>query len=150
MKPLLVLVITFAVSLCVTKVVRGDQDAKLSGRVALSMMLLFTAAGHFVFTQGMAMMLPPVVPAKTAVVYWTGAIEIMPAVGLHIPATRRMTGLWLILFFILVLPANVYAAMQQVDYQKGTYEGNGPPYLWFRVPLQVFFIGLTYWSAVKR
>lgn len=150
MKPLLVLLGAFAISLSITKITRGVYNVPLAGRIAMSVMLVFTAVAHFAFTEGMAMMLPAAIPAKTTIVYLTGVIEILAAVGLLIPATRTLTGLLLILFFILVLPANVYAAIQHVDYQEGTYDGNGPLYLWFRVPLQIFFIGWTYWVAVKR
>jgi uncharacterized membrane protein len=55
----------------------------------------------------------------------------------------------LILFFILVLPGNIKAAIHHIDYQKGTFDGYGPNYLWFRVPLQILFIGWTYISAIK-
>lgn len=36
--------------------------------------------------------------------------------------------------------------MKKVDYQKGDYSGNGLGYLWFRVPLQVFFLVWIYYS----
>jgi uncharacterized membrane protein len=60
-----------------------------------------------------------------------------------------LTGWLLILFFILILPANIYAAVRHIDYQKATTEGNGLHYLWFRVPLQLLFIAWAYFFAVK-
>jgi uncharacterized membrane protein len=115
----------------------------------MSAMLLFTAVGHFAFTKGMAMMLPPFIPYKTEIVYLTGIIEIAAAVGLLIPNLREITAWLLIAFFVLILPANIYAAVKQIDYQKATFEGNGLTYLWFRVPLQILFIIWTYLSAIK-
>jgi hypothetical protein len=38
-------------------------------------------------------------------------------------------------------PGNIKAAVNHIDYQKGTNNGPGPTYLWFRIPLQLFFIG---------
>lgn len=149
MKPLLVLFTVFAISLLGTKIVGGSYAFALSGRIALSAMLVFTAVGHFVFTKGMAMMLPAFVPYKIEVVYLTGIIEIVAAIGLFIPGLRIITAWLLIVFFILILPANIYAAMKYIDYQKGTFDGNGINYLWFRIPLQVLFIVWTYISSIK-
>jgi uncharacterized membrane protein len=149
MKPLIVLLSVFAISLVVTKVLRGSFEVAPSGRIAMSAMLLFTAVAHFAFTRGMAMMLPHFVPYKTETVYLTGFIEIFAAIGLFIPHFRVMTAWLLIAFFILILPANIYAAINNVDYQKATNDGNGLTYLWFRIPLQILFIVWTYLSCIK-
>jgi uncharacterized membrane protein len=149
MKPLIILLSVFTASLLTTKFVRGNFEFALSGRIAMSAMLLFTALGHFAFTKGMAMMLPDFIPFKTETVYLTGIIEIAAAIGLFIPNFRILTGWLLIVFFILILPANIYAAIKHIDYQKGTFDGNGLTYLWFRVPLQILFITWTYFSAFK-
>ena len=149
MKPLIILLSVFAVSLLTTKFVRGNFELALSGRIAMSTMLVFTAVAHFAFTKGMAMMLPDFIPFKTETVYLTGIIEIAAAIGLFIPSFRFVTGWLLIAFFILLLPANIYASIKHIDYQKGTFDGNGPTYLWFRVPLQILFIIWVYLSSIK-
>jgi len=149
MKPLIVLVSVFGISLLATKIYRGNYEFAISGRIAMAIMLLFTAIAHFVFTKGMAMMLPNFIPYKIEVVYLTGVIEITAAIGLFIPNLRIVTAWLLIVFFILILPANIYATIKQIDYQKGTFDGNGPTYLWFRIPLQVLFIIWTYLSSIK-
>jgi uncharacterized membrane protein len=148
MKPLIVLLAAFGISLSAEKLFYGHADLALSGRVAMSAMLLFTAIAHFAFTKGMEMMLPGFVPFKTAVIYLTGLAEIAAAAGLFIPDLRFAAGWMLIVFFFLMLPANIYAATKHVNYQEGTYEGSGPGYLWFRVPLQFLFIVWTYLSAI--
>jgi uncharacterized membrane protein len=139
----------FALSLLATKLFRGKYQFALSGRIAISAMLLFTAIGHFAFSEGMAMMLPGFIPYKIEIVYLTGIIEIAAAIGLLISRFRIITAWLLIVFFLMILPANVYAAINHVDYQKGTFEGAGPTYLWFRVPLQILFIVWTYLSSIK-
>jgi uncharacterized membrane protein len=149
MKPLIVLLSVFAVSLLTTKIVRGNFELALSGRIAMSAMLAFTAIGHFAFTKGMAMMLPDFIPFKSETVYLTGIIEIAAAIGLFIPNFRMVTAWLLIAFFILILPANIYATIKHIDYQKGTFDGNGLTYLWFRIPLQILFIIWTYFSSIK-
>ena len=149
MKPLFVLLGAFVISLLVTKLFTETFDYPLSGRIAMAVMLVFTAIGHFVFTKGMEMMLPDFIPFKTEVIYLTGFIEIIAAVGLLIPSIRVWTGWALILFFILLLTGNIKAAIHHIDYQKGTFDGNGPNYLWFRIPLQILFIVWTYLSAIR-
>ncbi len=149
MKPLIVLLCVFAVSLFATKIFRGNYDFVLSGRIAMSVMLIFTAIAHFAFPKGMSMMLPSFIFYKTEIVYLTGIIEIAAAIGLFIPGVRVLTGWLLIVFFILILPANIYAAIKHIHYQKGTFDGNGLAYLWFRIPLQILFICWTYLSAIK-
>ncbi|MCL6218026.1 hypothetical protein [Zunongwangia pacifica] len=149
MKPLIVLLSVFAVSLVITKIFSGNYKFALSGRIAMSVMLVFTAIAHFVFTKGMVMMLPDFIPYKTETVYLTGVIEIMAAIGLFIPKLKIITAWLLIAFFILILPSNIYAAIKNIDYQKGTFEGNGLNYLFFRIPLQLFFIFWTYMLAIK-
>jgi uncharacterized membrane protein len=149
MKPLIFLLGAFGISLLVTKILQGNFELALSGRIAMSVMLVFTAVAHFAFTKGMAMMLPGFVPYKTEMVYLTGTIEIAAAIGLLILNLRVTTAWFLIVFFILILPANIYAAIKHIDYQKGTFNGNGPGYLWFRIPLQILFIVWTYLSAIQ-
>lgn len=148
MKPLVVLLFTFVLSLFFIRLMRGEYDIGQSGRVAMSVMLLFTAIGHFAFTQGMTMMLPDFIPYKRETIYFTGFIEMVAAVGLFVPSLRQITAWLLIVFFVLILPANIYASMHQVNYQKGTLDGDGMVYLWFRIPLQVLFIIWVYLSAI--
>jgi len=144
MKPLIVLLITFIISLLVIKLGAGYMAFAISGKVAMSVMLLFTAYGHFVFSGGMTMMIPDIIPYKKEMVYFTGILEIAAAIGLMIPVIERTTSVLLIIFFVVILPANIRAAMKKINYQKSNFEGNGPGYLWFRVPLQLFLIAWIY------
>tara|TARA_R110002124_G_scaffold144672_3_gene309820 strand:- start:1947 stop:2399 length:453 start_codon:yes stop_codon:yes gene_type:complete len=150
MKPLVVLLTVFVISLFATKLFHGSADFSWSGKVAMAAMLLFTAIAHFVFTKGMTMMLPPFFSYKTEIIYLTGIIEIAAAIGLFVPDFKELTAWLLITFFILILPANIFAAIHQIDYQKGTPGGNGLAYLWFRIPLQLFLILWVYLSVLKN
>jgi uncharacterized membrane protein len=148
MKPLVVLLGAFIISLLVFYFVRHSWQWSVAGRIGMSAMLLFTAIGHFAFSDGMQMMMPKAFPFKKALVLITGFIEIAAAIGLVLTYWHVTTGWWLIAFFIFILPANISAALRHVDYQKGTNAGNGPSYLWFRVPLQLLFIAWVYWFAI--
>src|SRR5690606_776566 len=150
MMPLIVLLAAFFLSLLLLKWIHNQFLLALAGRIAMSVMLFFTAVGHFAFTEGMALMIPSFVPFKQEMVYFTGVVEIAGAVGLLVPRLSTLTAWLLISFFILVLPANIYAALQHVDYQNATVNGQGPDYLWFRIPLQFLFIIWVYLSVIRK
>ncbi|MEO7768027.1 MAG: hypothetical protein ABIS01_11395 [Ferruginibacter sp.] len=149
MKPLFVLLIAFILAVFSIKIFYHDYELALSAKIAMSVMLVFTAIAHFAFTKGMAMMIPGFIPFKKQLVYLTGIFEIAAAVGLLVPRLSLLTAWWLIVFFLCLLPANIYAAIKHLNYQKASYDGNGINYLWFRVPLQVFFIAWVYLSAIR-
>lgn len=148
MKPLFVLIIVFIISLFATRFIHGDYLHFLSGRIAMAAMLLFTALGHFIYTKGMTMMVPNFMPFKKEVVYFTGILEIVFAVGLLIPTYIQLTAWLLIFFFMMMTHGNIKAALEHVDYQKGTFDGPGPKYLWFRLPMQFFLIAWVYFFAI--
>ncbi|MCD8739925.1 hypothetical protein LT679_04875 [Mucilaginibacter roseus] len=150
MKPLFILLAVFAISCIVYKITSADFNINLSGTIALSIMLLFTAGGHFAFTKGMVMMIPSFIPLRRELVYATGILEIVFAIALLIPSWRTPAAWLLIFFLILILPSNIYAAINKVDYQKATFNGNGLNYLWFRIPLQILFIWWTYFFAISK
>lgn len=149
MKPLIILLSSFLISLIIIKITNKEYDFALSGRIAISIMLLFTAIGHFAFSKGMSMMIPNFIPYKKTFVHLTGIFEILLAIGLLIPRLKYISGWILIIFLLLMLPANIYASIHKINYQKGTFNGNGLAYLWFRIPLQFLFIIWTYFSATR-
>ncbi|PKD17035.1 hypothetical protein APR41_06265 [Salegentibacter salinarum] len=149
MKPLIVLIFFFLVAIFAVRVITGIYNFPLSARIGISVMLLFTAMGHFIFPEGMVLMIPDFIPFKKSLVYFTALIEIFGAIGLHIPQFRILTAWLLILFFLAVLPANIKASIEGLDYQKATYDGNGLMYLWFRIPLQILFILWIYFSTIR-
>lgn len=150
MAPFIVLLATFGITLLAMKVRRGEWAFAWAGRIAMAVMLVFTAVGHFAFAEGMTMMLPEFVPFKKVVVYLTGLMEIAFAIGLVVPRLHVLTAWALITFFIGILPANIHAAAHQVNYQQGTFDGDGLNYLWFRIPLQLLFIVWVYLVAIRN
>jgi uncharacterized membrane protein len=147
MKPLIVLLIAFCLAVLGMKLFSGRYDLPLAGRVALCAMLVFTATGHFAFTKGMSLMVPGFIPFKTELVLLTGGLEVLLGTGLLVPGLSSYAAWTLIMFFIVLLPANINAAIKHIDYQKGTFDGKGLSYLWFRVPLQLLFIAWVYLSV---
>jgi len=149
MKPLFVLLTVFLISNLVIRQYKDDMDYHLAGKIALAATLLFTSLGHLIYTKGMLLMLPDFIPLKKEMIYVTGLLEVMGAFGLFIPALSRLTGMLLIVFFLLILPTNIYASIKHLNYETATFDGKGPGYLWFRIPFQLLLIGWTYYFVLR-
>ena len=114
-----------------------------SARDALSLMLVFTGISHFTFMkEDFVRMMPPLIPWPRALVYFTGVCEIAGAVGLLLPEFRRAAAYALIAFFLAVLPANIHAART-----GATVRDQRATSLSLRIPMQILFILVAYWSA---
>ncbi|WP_300675252.1 hypothetical protein [Soonwooa sp.] len=149
MKPLFVLLIVFSIALIASKIISSNFKFEFSGKLALSVMLVFTALGHFLYTKGMTMMLPGFIPYKTEIIYITGILEVAAAIGIWFPDISALTGILLIVFFILILPSNINAAVNHLNYETGTFDGKGLSYLWFRIPFQILLISWTYYFVIR-
>lgn len=121
------------------------KDWAAATRLGLAAMFCFTAAAHFnSMRPELVRLMPPAIPNPEFMVTFTGICEILGAVGLLVPRTRQVAGVALILFLIAVLPANIYAA------RAGLSLGGSPVTpLVPRVAVQLLFILLVWWSALK-
>lgn len=146
----IVLLVVFIISLVVLKILRKEYQFTLAGKIAMSAMLVVAFIGRFKFPQGLALMLPDFIPYRLEMVYLTGFLELSAAIGLLIPRFRVLTARLLILLFILILPANIYGAIHHVNIETASFDGPGPAYLWFRIPLQLFFIAWVYLFALRQ
>jgi len=118
----------------------GWRDA---ARIGLAVMFAFTASTHFSgLKHDFAAMIPPPLTGALWVIYVTGVLELAGAVGLLIPRWRRRAAICLALLLVALFPANAYAAMSGV-----TFNGAPASALWWRGPLQVFWLGVLWWSA---
>jgi len=150
MKPLILLIAVTLLTVLLSFLTSGNPAWKFAGKLALSVMLLFTSTGHFKFPQGMAMMTPDPIPFKPSIILLTGLLEIVLAATIWLPAYSRISGWILIVFFIFLLPANIYASALHINLEKADFTGPGLQYLFFRIPLQLLFIGWTYFCCIAK
>jgi uncharacterized membrane protein len=145
MAPLIVLVIAASAAWLIGMLwVMPLREWAYATRLGLAVMFCFTAAAHFNSMRGdLIRMVPPIVPNPEFMVSFTGVCEILGGIGLLIPATRRIAAIALILLLVAVLPANIHAAISGV-----TIGGAAATPLIWRIPLQVLFIGLVWWSGL--
>lgn len=146
MAPLIVLVaVTLLARLIGQFGITHLRDWAASTRIGLALMLCFTAAAHFnSMRPDMVAMVPPSVPNPEFMVSFTGICEILGALGLLVPRTRRIAAVALIGYMVAVLPANIHAAQTGV-----TLRGAPATPIVPRVALQLLFITLFWWSGVR-
>jgi uncharacterized membrane protein len=98
-------------------------------------MFVFAATAHFnKMKHDLAAMIPSYFPQPLLLIYITGVLELLGAVGLILPEFRRIAGICLIALLIGMFVANVNAA------QKGvSLRGKPATPLWLRTPMLVLF-----------
>jgi uncharacterized membrane protein len=151
MAPLIILLVTFAALYLVDRfALKGKLGLSFTGRAAMAVMLIATGISHFTNTDQMVAMMPDFIPAKRELTYFTGICELLAVPGLLWSKTARLASIMLLIFFVLILLANIAGSLKQVQFGGMEY---GPLYLLFRIPLQIFFIwwvwyfGFLDWSG---
>lgn len=113
-------------------------------RAALSLVFLwFTIGGvaHFVLTDAEMHIVPPFIPWPRAAVLVSGVFELLGAVGILIPVSRRAAGIGLSLLTIAVTPANVYMLEHAQAFSVPRWA------LMMRLPFQVALLAMILWST---
>ena len=144
MAPLIVLVIGILISRAVGMLgVEWLESWKICTRVGFSAMFLFTGVAHFNRMRGdLVRMVPPIFRRPETMVTITGLAELAGAAGLIVNATSKLAAYGLMLLMTLMLPANIYAARTGL-----TIAGRPATQLAIRVPLQVMWIAMLWWSV---
>ena len=111
-------------------------------KIALYAFCLFFAAagvGHFLLDSFFIMAMPEWVPFRPSIVYISGIMEILLALGLFLKQTRERAGVLIAIFLVLVFPVNIYMALTPENFDLS------PAALWIRLPLQLVLI----WWVLK-
>jgi len=110
------------------------------------MIVFYVAAGlnHFVNPEFYFKIMPAWVPYHKEMIFISGVCEVLFALLLAIPITRRAGAWCIILLLIAVFPANIQMLLN--------YRNENNPLLWIaiaRLPLQIILIGWAYQFARK-
>lgn len=112
---------------------------------ALIVLFVFTGMAHFSkMKHDMALMVPRMFPRPLLLIYITGGLEFLGAAGLLVPRTRIAAAACLIVLLVALFPANIRAAREHL-----TLRGRPATSLWLRLPMQVLFLGLLWWSCIR-
>lgn len=98
-----------------TGIIFKDKSYRILATYAMVVFLIFFGLSHFYKQNELILMLPEFIPFPEFIVFNTGIIEIVLAVGLIYPATRKLNGILLAIYFIAVLPANIYKALNSIE-----------------------------------
>jgi uncharacterized membrane protein len=110
------------------------------------MIVLYITAGlnHFINPEFYMRIMPPWVPYPEEMIFISGVCEVLFALLLAIPITRRAGAWCIILLLLAVFPANIQMLLN--------YRNENNPLLWIaiaRLPLQIVLIGWAYQFAIK-
>jgi uncharacterized membrane protein len=117
-------------------------------RIALAITFAVMGISHFVpsVTRTMAAMIPPPIrfrfPSPKQLVWFTGVCELAGAVGILVPWTRLAAGICLIVFLIVVFPANAYAARHPERFGRAAFP------FWPRLVAQVVLIAAVVFAVL--
>lgn len=112
-------------------------------RVLLAGLMIFAGVAHFRTPGPFVGIVPSFLPAPLAIVYVSGAIEVLLGVGLLVPATVQPAAWALVAFFVAVFPANVNMAVNHLPFGGPV----APWFAWARLPLQGVLIAWAWWIA---
>jgi uncharacterized membrane protein len=124
--------------------VDGVSMVAVAQRIGLVVVFLWFFIGgfaHFKLTEMETSIVPPYIPYPRAMVLISGVCELLGAIGILIPRTRRAAGIGLFLLTIAVTPANVFMLQHAERYSVPMWA------LIFRLPFQVFLLWLIWWST---
>jgi uncharacterized membrane protein len=114
---------------------------KRIGLIVVFLWFLLGGVAHFSLTDVEMRIVPPSIPWPRAAVLISGVFELLGAIGLLIPFTRRAAGLGLFLLTIAVTPANVYMLQHAELFNVPRWA------LIVRLPFQAFLLALILWST---
>jgi uncharacterized membrane protein len=118
--------------------------ARFSIRAAMRIiMAAFLAAGfvlHLRATDALVAITPDFVPYPRAMVYFTGALELLAAIALLVPRWRKATGVALALYVIAVWPANFRHALAHIVTPPI------PDSWWYHAPRLAFQPVMAWWT----
>jgi len=124
----------------------GERTEAPRGRRHRGLAAFFIGAGvnHFVNPRFYKAIVPPALAGQAdAVVAVSGVAEVLGGVGVLLPATRRLSGLWLIALLAAVFPANLHMARNPERFAKLPRWA-----LYARLPLQPLMMRWA-WRATR-
>jgi uncharacterized membrane protein len=116
-------------------------------RAALAFVFLWFFLGgiaHFVFTEAEMRIVPPYIPWPRGAVLVSGVFELLGAIGLLWPPTRRAAAWGLFALTLAVTPAHIYMLQQPGLFPSVPYWA-----LVLRLPLQVALLAVVAWIASR-
>lgn len=113
--------------------------------IGLTIVFLFFMIGgitHFTDPDFFVSIMPPYVGYHLEIVYVSGVLEILGAIGILIPSLRQMSGNGLVLLVVCVSPANIHMWMH-----PELFPDVPETFLTIRLIIQVALLMLIWWCT---
>ncbi len=108
-------------------------------RTLMIIILLIAGIFHFIYPGLFLIAMPPYIPYHQPIVYFTGIVEIVLAIGLMVKKYRSLSSRILALYFVAIIPAHIHVSLNQIK----MFGISSPILLWGRTAFQSVFI---YWA----
>jgi uncharacterized membrane protein len=118
------------------------ENKKETLRVILAVCLLLSGLLHFLTPEPFIKIVPDALAYPHSLVYISGLLEIIFAIGLLIPNVSRVAAWGLVVLFIAVYPANLNMAVNQIQLDGIP---NSPWFQAFRLPFQFVLMAWAWW-----
>jgi uncharacterized membrane protein len=112
------------------------------GLAVVFLWFMLGGIAHFVATDFFVAIMPPYLGFHREIVYISGVLEILGAIGILLPATRRWAGIGLFLLVVCVSPANIHMWLH-----PELFPDVPPAFLSARLVIQVALLALIWWST---
>ena len=113
----------------------------------MSFLYIFIGIRHFTNPQYFLDIVPPQLPFKLFLVYFTGLIEVVGGAAILSPKTRKAGAYLLIFLLVSVFPANIYLYVSETPQNLlGVTKTDAL----IRIPFQIPLIILAYWHSKRN
>ena len=123
------------------------EKYKLLTIYVMSIMYIFIGIRHFTDPQYFLDIVPPQLPSKLFLVYFTGLIEVVGGAAILSPKSRKEGAYLLIFLLISVFPANIYLYLSETPQNL---LGISKTEALIRMPFQIPLILLAFWHSKKN
>ena len=120
---------------------------KLLTIYVMSIMYIFIGIRHFTDPQYFLDIVPPQLPSKLFLVYFTGLIEVVGGAAILAPKTRKVGAYLLIFLLVSVFPANIYLYVSETPQ---SLIGVSKMDALIRMPFQIPLILLAFWHSKEN
>tara|TARA_B100001109_G_scaffold122025_1_gene99414 strand:+ start:814 stop:1266 length:453 start_codon:yes stop_codon:yes gene_type:complete len=123
------------------------EKYKLLTIYVMSFLYIFIGIRHFTNPQYFLDIVPPQLPFKLFLVYFTGLIEVIGGAAILSPKTRKAGAYLLIFLLVSVFPANIYLYVSEIPQNLlGVTKTDAL----IRIPFQIPLIILAYWHSKRN
>jgi uncharacterized membrane protein len=123
------------------------EKYKLLTIYVMSIMYIFIGIRHFTDPQYFLDIVPPQLPSKLFLVYFTGLIEVVGGAAILSTKSRKAGAYLLIFLLVSVFPANIYLYVSETPQ---SLLGISQKDALIRMPFQIPLILLAYWHSKKN